>query len=122
MKALTIGTALLIAFSVNTTATAEQTFSNVEYCQLSQTFAATQTHTLRSYAKRLGYTPSRQECQRLVRVGMSSQAFTLENELRELRRTSGIRIPTQTASSLRDMPVQAQQEAFEQLVNRTAPR
>ncbi|CUS48867.1 MAG: hypothetical protein HLUCCO02_02380 [Idiomarinaceae bacterium HL-53] len=122
MKLASIASALVLAFSVNATATAEQVFSNVEYCQLSETFAATQTHTLCSYAKRLGYTPSRQECNRLNKVDGHTPQFALESELRELRRTSGLRLPSQTVTSLRAMPAQAQEAAFEQFVGRTAPR
>ncbi|RTE87349.1 MULTISPECIES: hypothetical protein [Gammaproteobacteria] len=121
--AITMLTAFVAATSIHVNATeqAMETFSNVEYCELANAMGPTRTNVLRAYSERLGYQPTRQECKNLHQSNAQTAQFELESEVRSMRRTSSIRIPSQTLESMKQLPNAEQQIALEQVITRSAP-
>lgn len=127
MKTIITIAALLMASSsvvANANETNQEVFTNEAYCEIAKQYANTDTRILRAYESRLGYQPTRNECQVLSQQNTvsSSPVFALDAELRALRNTSVIRIPSQTLQSMKSFSENAQRKAFNQAVTRSAPR
>ena len=94
-------------------AASDYTYSNTEYCELVAQNAA--DNLLKAYAKKLGFTPARSACVKLLVPLTAQLTQDAEAQIRAYSRGSARKLPASVIQQLKAMPEQQRRAALVQI-------